>query len=86
MNTSIANQFVYTEADIRSAISAYKAGEYSSIRSAAIASCVLYITLYHRIARRTTRQKSYQHAQILSDAEERSLVKEITRVTTTGFQ
>lgn len=85
MNITTTNKHVYTEADIQSAISAYKTGQYSSIRSLAIAFCVPYTTLYYRMPGLTTRQKSYENAQNLLDAEEISLVKIITRLTITGY-
>jgi hypothetical protein len=85
MNIPTTNRHVYNETDIQQAISAYKAGQFRSVRSTAIAFSIPSTTLHNRMVGRKTRQKSYEHAQNLSDTEEKSLVKQITRLTKTGF-
>ena len=67
--------WAYSEADIQAAISAYNKTEYSSIRAAAHAFSVPYHTLRNRLAGRTSRSQAYENAQILSNAEELTLVR-----------
>src|SRR4051812_3040727 len=75
----------YSEHDMQNALSAYRKGEYTSIRDAARAFNIPFTTLRERLAGRTTRHVAHESAQILSNAEERSLAKLITRLTITGF-
>ena len=42
-------------------------------------------TVYNRLSRQTSQSASYKSAQIFSNAEERTLVRWISRLTRTGF-
>ena len=70
---------------IQSAIIAYKAGEYTSIRACATAYSIPYRTLHYRLSGRNSRSYAHEPMQILSNAEERTLVRWITHLTSTGF-
>ena len=85
MDATTRDFVAYLEADVLSAISAYQSGEYTSIRKCAGAFSIPYPTLQHRIAGRLSRPTSHEHRQILSNAEERKLVRCITQLTNTGF-
>jgi hypothetical protein len=85
MSAPTPEKLDYTEVDIQSAISALDKKNYKSIRDAAHAFKVPYPTLRGRMAGRTTRATAHESEQILSKAEERTLVRWITRLTTTGF-
>jgi hypothetical protein len=78
-------QHAYSEADIQAAILAYNTGEHSSIRAAARAFSVPYPTLRNRLSGRTSRLHAHETSQILSNAEEGTLVRWITCLTRTGF-
>ncbi|KXL49574.1 MAG: hypothetical protein FE78DRAFT_86014, partial [Acidomyces sp. 'richmondensis'] len=67
------------------AITAYRAKRYSLIRATAIAYSLVERTLQRRIARHLLRAQGYEHRQILSNAEEKTLVRWITRLTVTGY-
>jgi hypothetical protein len=73
------------ESRIRDAIAAYKAGTYHSIRAAANAFSIPPSTLSYRLAGRTSRSQAHESEQILSHAEEKTLVRWLTRLTNTGF-
>lgn len=85
MNSSIRVPNALIESNIASAIQAYQAKQYSSIRACARVFDVLYTTLRYRMAGRTSRANAHQLEQILSPAEEQVLVRYITRLTRTGF-
>lgn len=85
MGTSIPDKLVYTEADIQSAICAPERKECTSIRHAAGAYDIPYPTLRGRVAGRTSRATAHEPSQILSNTEERTLVRWITCLTRTAF-
>jgi len=85
MDVNIRDIDAYTESDIQHAITAYRTGEFTSIRACSRAFNIPYPTLQHRIAGRLPRPISHEHRQILSNAEERTLVRWITQLTNTGF-
>ena len=74
-----------TEAKIQAAIQAFKSKEYKSVRAAALAFSVPPSTVHDRLAGRTSRSTAYESAQTLSNAEEHTLVRWISRLTQTGF-
>jgi hypothetical protein len=74
-----------SEADINAAIQAYHNKEYPSMRAAARAFNVSLTTLHARLAGRTSRSRAHETAQILSNAEEQTLVRWISRLCRTGF-
>jgi hypothetical protein len=76
---------MYSEADISTAILKFREGQYASIREAARAFKLPPTTLRDRMSIRTSRSNANEHRQILSNAEEWTLVRWITRLTTTGF-
>jgi len=85
MNTSTPNKLVYTEADVQKAISTLRERQHTSIRRAARAFGIPYTTLWNRMAGHTSRFIAHESEQVLSNAEERTLVRWITRLTRTGF-
>jgi len=85
MDVNIRDIDAYTESDIQHAITAYRIGEFTSIRACSGAFNIPYQTLQHRIARRLPRSISHKHRQILLNAEERTLVRWITQLTNTSF-
>lgn len=85
MNDDTRDVGAYCESHMLEAISAYQAGSYSSIQKCAAAFSVPHQTLQHRISGRTSRSCAHEHRQILSNAEEKTLVRWITRLTSTGY-
>ena len=75
----------YSEPDIQAAISAYQAKEHPSIRAAARAFSIPYHTLRSHLDKATSRSYAHESQQILSNAEESTLVQWISRLTRTGF-
>jgi len=75
MDVNIRDIDAYTESDIQHAITAYRTGEFTSIRACSRAFNIPYPTLQHRIAGRLPRPISHEHRQILSNAEERTLLR-----------
>ncbi|KXL50883.1 hypothetical protein M433DRAFT_412590 [Acidomyces richmondensis BFW] len=75
MDVTIRDFDAYTKSDIQHAITAYRAGKFTSIRACSGAFNIPYQTLQHRIARRLPRSISHEHRQILSNAKERTLVR-----------
>ena len=73
------------EANIQAAILAFRANEYKSVHAAAIAFSVPDSTLRARIAGRASRSHAHETSQILSNAEEMTLVRWISRLCRTGF-
>jgi hypothetical protein len=73
------------EAKIQKAIQAYQNKEYKSLRAASLAFSVPPSTLRARLAGRTSRSTAHESAQILSNAEEKTLVRWISRLTRSGF-
>ena len=75
----------YSEADIQKAISGYKSGMYSSILNAALACCIPNATLQLCMSGGTSRSDAYEYRQILSNVEEKTLVKWISHLIRAGF-
>jgi len=85
MDVNIRDSDAYSESDLQTAILAYKVGEYTSIRACASAFSLPRRTLQHRISGRNSRSHAHEPMQILSPAEEKTLVRWITHLTSTGF-
>ena len=66
-------------------IQSFEGKEFPSIRSTASHFNIPYQTLQARIAGRKSRAESYEMRQILSNAEEKALVRWVTRLTLTGY-
>ena len=73
------------EAKIQEAIQAYQLKKFKSIRAAAAAFSVPESTVRGRLAGLKPHKTAHEQTQILSVAEERILVRWITRLTKTGF-
>ncbi|RAL60126.1 hypothetical protein DID88_000751 [Monilinia fructigena] len=73
------------EEKIQNAIIALQLKEFKSIRKAAEYFEVPKSTLIARVAGRKSRTQSHEMAQILSNAEENTLVRWVSRLTITGF-
>ena len=74
----------YSEEDLTIAITAYRNGEYTSIRKCAYAFSILHSTFSDLLTRATTRSRSHESQKILSTAEEETLLKSITRLSKLG--
>jgi len=72
------------EAKLQEAIQAYKKGQFPSVRSAANHFEVSPNTLARRISGGLSHREAMQIRQILSDAEEKTLIRWITRYTIAG--
>jgi hypothetical protein len=70
---------------MQDAILEYKSGRYKSVRAYAIAKGVPWSTLQYRLAGHTSRSHGHENAQILTNAEEKTLVRWLTRLTSIGF-
>jgi hypothetical protein len=75
----------YSEADMQRAINECHAGLYASKQTAAHANNVPPATLRYRLAGRTSHAQSRETQQILSNAEEKTLVQWVTRLASTSF-
>ena len=75
----------YVEEDIQKAITSWKSRQFSSVRATAIHFQVPAQTLRDRMAGRKTKAQAREEVQLLSNAEEKTLVRWITRLTSTGF-
>ena len=73
------------EAQVRKALADIQSGKYKGTRSAARAYSLSDSTLRYRMAGRNSRASARQSQQILSETEENTLVRWITRLTCTGF-
>ena len=73
------------EENIQKAISEYRRGVYKSRLEAARAFDIPYATLHSRMSGRNSRAQAHEYRQCLSSAEEKTLAKWITRLTSTGF-
>ena len=73
------------EIRMQAAIQDFQDRKYKSSRDAARAYNISDSTLRNRMAGRTTRVNSHGLQQILSNAEEKTLVRWITRLTCAGF-
>ena len=85
MNTVSQNPRDSPETRIQNALLAHKSGKYRSVRAAAIAFSIPPSTLSYRIAGRASRSQAHESAQILSCAEEKTLVRWLSRLTMAGF-
>ena len=85
MNATLRDLNASNEGRIQEAIAAYASGEFKSIRACAIAHSVPRSTLQHRISGHTSRSCAHEQWQILSLPEERTLVRWLSRLTSTGF-
>jgi hypothetical protein len=74
----------YSEDTLLTALTAYRNGEYTSIRKCAYAFNIPTSTLSDRLSIRTSRSKSHESQKILSTAEEETLLKTITRLSKSG--
>jgi hypothetical protein len=74
----------YSEDTLTIALAAYRNGEYTSIRKCAYAFNIPASTLSDRLSTRTLYAKSHESQQILSTAEEKALLKAITRLSKLG--
>jgi hypothetical protein len=75
----------YPEEDIQKAIISWENKEFRSIRATAIHFEVSVQTLYDRMAGRKSKTLAHAEAQILSNAEEKTLERWVTRLTSTGY-
>ena len=85
MNANTRDKHAYSEADIQSAIAAYRSRQYTTVRQYATAFSIPHPTLQYRLSGRLSRSTSYETMQILSKPEERTLVRWITHLTNTGY-
>ena len=85
MSTNTRKFYASSVADIQSAITEYKLGKHTSIRKCANAFNMPEATLRYHLSGRTSRSHAHEYRQILSNAEERTLVRWITHLTKTGF-
>ncbi len=72
------------EERLQNAISAFNNQEFKSVRGAATAFDVSHVTLSRRLAGGLSRAQATEMTQILSNAEEKTLVRWITRYTCAG--
>jgi hypothetical protein len=75
----------YSEDTITTALTAYRNGEYTSIRKCAYAFDIPNTTLSERLRSRISRSKSHELQKTLSTAEEKTLLKTITRLSKSGL-
>ncbi|KFZ20041.1 hypothetical protein V501_00335 [Pseudogymnoascus sp. VKM F-4519 (FW-2642)] len=73
------------EEKIQLAIIAIETQEFKSLRDAAAHFEVSKTTLSYRMTRRKTRTAAHETEQLLSNAQENTLARWITRLTATGF-
>ena len=85
MTTNTRVSYACSVSNIKKAIAAYELKEYSSIRKCAHAFTIPESTLRHHLRGRTSRSYAHEHMQILSNAEGKTLVRWLTRLTSTGF-
>jgi len=85
MHANIPRKWSYSEADVQTATSDIKEGNFTSIHKAARAYNIPYATLWHCMAGRNLRATAHQIEQILSSAKEKTLSQWITQLTCTGF-
>ena len=74
----------YSEEDLTTALAAYRNGDYTSIRKCAYAFNIPVTTLSKRLSTRTSRSQSHESQKILSTAEEKTLLKTVTRLSKSG--
>jgi hypothetical protein len=74
----------YSEEDLTTALVAYRNGEYISIQKCAYVFNILAFILSNQLSTRTSYSKSYESQKILLTAEEKTLLKAITRLSKLG--
>jgi hypothetical protein len=74
----------YSEATLTMALTAYRTGEYTSVRKCAYAFNIPASTFANRLTRATSCTKLHESQQILSAAEEKTLLKTIFRLSKSG--
>ena len=82
---SIRDSHASSESNIYKAITAFRANQYPSIRATARAFSIPHTTLSSRIAGTTSRRNAHESKQLLSSAEEKTLMRWITHLTRTGY-
>ena len=85
MSSNTHKHYAYSETDIHKAIAEFKLGKYTSIRRCVDAHSMPESTLRHHLSGRTSRSNAHEYRQILSNAEETTLVRWITHLTKAGF-
>ena len=85
MDVSIRDSHVFPESIIQEAITAFQTRRYPSIRATARAFSIPSSTLHSRMAGSTSRRNAHESKQLLSSAEEKTLLKWITQLTRTGY-
>jgi hypothetical protein len=75
----------YSEDTITTALTAYRNGEYTSIRKCAYAFDIPNTTLSERLRSRISRSKSHELQKTLSTAEEETLFKTFARLSKSGL-
>lgn len=75
----------YSEDTLTTALAAYRNGEYTSIRKCSYAFNIPPSTLSDRLSKRTSYSLSHESQKILSTAEEKALLKSITRLSKSGI-
>ena len=85
MNAQEHNQSNSKESRIQNALNAYNSKQYSSISKAARAFAVPTSTMQDRVRGGISQARAQESTQILSNAEENTLARWITRLTITGF-
>ena len=85
MKVSKSSESGANEIRIQNAIVAYNTRQYRSIRKVARAFKVPYSTIKDRLSEASSRAQAREAQQNLSNAEEKTLVRWITRLTVTGF-
>jgi hypothetical protein len=74
----------YSEEDLTTALAAYRNGEYTLIRKCAYVFNILVTILSKRLSTQTSYLQSHELQKILSTAEEKTLLKTITRLSKSG--
>jgi tryptophanyl-tRNA synthetase len=74
----------YSEEDLTTALAAYRNGEYTLIRKCTYVFNIPASTLSDRLSTRTSYSKSHKSQKILLTAEEKTLLKAITRLLKSG--
>ena len=75
----------FSESTVQEALLAHRNNEYASIRACAHAYRISHQTLLRCMAGHDSRPITHECRQILSNVEERTLVRWLTRLTSTGF-
>ena len=85
MDVSIRDSHASLESTIQEAITSYQTKRYPSIRATARAFSIPSSTLHSRMAGSTSRRNAHESKQLLSNAEEKTLLRWITQLTRTGY-